>query len=99
MGKTIIHGGMRLLAGAHALEPVGRMLERQVTLAHWRKLGFTGQKNVFGWPKLVDIRIVFVVPLLLDHGVTRASLSAIVEECRLFPHETRERRRIVAKAG
>ena len=96
MGEAVVHGAMRLLTRAHAFEPVGRMLQRQITLAHWRELGLTRQQNIFGWPYLVYIRIVLVVPLFLDHAIAWAAFAPVVEERRLFPHETCERRRIVA---
>jgi hypothetical protein len=57
---------MRLLAGAHALEPVGHMSEGQVVYAHRRKLGFAWQKNVLRGPFFVDVGVVFVRAFLLN---------------------------------
>src|SRR6185437_9880455 len=99
MGQAVVHGAMRLLTRTHAFEPVRRVFQRQITLAHWRELGLTGQQNIFRWPYFVYIRIIFVVPLFLDHAIAWAAFATVVEERRLFPHETCERRRIIAKAG
>src|SRR6185312_5935101 len=99
MGEAVVHGAMRLLTRAHAFEPVGRMLQRQITLAHWWELGFTGQQNVFRRSHFVNVGIIFVVSLFFDDGIAWAAFATVVEERRLFPHETCERRRIVAKAG
>src|SRR5512146_2610793 len=90
---------MWLLAGTHALEPVGRMLQRQVAHAHGWKLGFAGRENVFRRPLLINVRIVFVVPFLLHQTVARAAFTAMVEKRCFFAHVASEGRGIVAKAG
>src|ERR1700730_11601006 len=99
MGETVVNSAMRLLAGAHALEPVGRMLQCQITHAHWRKLRFTGQENVFRRPFFVDVGIVFVITLLLHQAVARTALAAVVDERGLLAHVAREGRSVVAKTG
>ena len=74
------------------------MVEREVINTHRGELGFAWKENKLRGPLLVDTWIVFVVALLLDQALPRATLAAVVDEGCLFAHVAGERRSIISKA-
>lgn len=92
-----MYSAMRLLAGAHAVEPIRHVSKRQIVNAHGRKFRFAREKNIFRGPLFIDVGIILVRPYFLNHLIPRAALSSYVDKRRLLPHIARESLTIVAK--
>ena len=73
-----MYSAMRLLAGAHAVEPIRHVSKRQIVNAHRRKFRFAREKNIFRGPLFIDVSIILVRPALFLESLDTAGYPLLL---------------------